>query len=318
MKKHTKLGLLGLAAGVGAAGGLAAMGNLLYNHIMVPVPRDPAKDATNPLLQQEGRKWAKAADGFQSVVIQSVDGLRLWAAVVPAKEETHRWVICVHGFSDSHISMGVYGKHYHEAGWNVLLPDQRGYGNSEGNCVGWGFNERLDLVGWISWVVRRDPEAEILLHGVSMGGATVLMATGGALPKNVKAAVSDCAYASIEAEMRHLMAERRENGIQIPPLPSHVAFSVLRRTTLRRGGYDLRHAAPVEAVTRSKTPTLFIHGAQDNFVPANMMNKLYQAAACPKSFLWVPSADHATSVGTDPGLYWATGDTFLDTYFQQN
>lgn len=252
------------------------------------------------------------------MAIQSVDGLRLWAAVVPAKEETHRWVICVHGFSDSHISMGVYGKHYHEAGWNVLLPDQRGYGNSEGNCVGWGFNERLDLVGWISWVVRRDPEAEILLHGVSMGGATVLMATGGALPKNVKAAVSDCAYASIEAEMRHLMAERRENGIQIPPLPSHVAFSVLRRTTLRRGGYDLRHAAPVEAVTRSKTPTLFIHGAQDNFVPANMMNKLYQAAACPKSFLWVPSADHATSVGTDPGLYWATVDTFLDTYFQQN
>lgn len=78
------------------------------------------------------------------------------------------------------------------------------------------------------------------------------------------------------------------------------------------------HAAPVEAVTRSKTPTLFIHGAQDNFVPANMMNKLYQAAACPKSFLWVPSADHATSVGTDPGLYWATVDTFLDTYFQQN
>ena len=69
MKKHTKLGLLGLAAGVGAAGGLAAMGNLLYNHIMVPVPRDPAKDATNPLLQQEGRKWAKAADGFQSVGI---------------------------------------------------------------------------------------------------------------------------------------------------------------------------------------------------------------------------------------------------------
>ena len=108
---------------------------------------------------KEGRKWAKAADGFQSVAIQSVDGLRLWAAVVPAKEETHRWVICVHGFSDSHISMGVYGKHYHEAGWNVLLPDQRGYGNSEGNCVGWGFNERLDLVGWISWVVRRDPEA---------------------------------------------------------------------------------------------------------------------------------------------------------------
>ena len=118
--------------------------------------------------------------------------------------------------------------------------------------------------------------------------------------------------------MRHLRAERRENGIQIPPLPSHVAFSTLRRTTMRRGGFDLRSAAPVEAVARSKTPTLFIHGAQDDFVPANMMNKLYQAAACPKSFLWVPGADHATSVGTDPGLYWATVDTFLDTYFYQS
>lgn len=314
MKKGTKLGLLGLLAGAGAAGGLTALGNTLYNTIMIPAPRDPARNEGAPPNQAEGRRWAGRAEGFQTACVQSVDGLKLWAAVVPARADCHRWVICVHGYHDDHTSMGVFGKRYHEAGWNVLLPDQRGYGHSEGGYTGWGYDERLDLVGWISWVIRHDAQAQILLHGVSMGAATVLMATGGALPKNVKAAVSDCSYTTIEAELRHVMAGRsQKNGV--PPLPAGMAFQALRRTAQRRAGFDLRSAAPVEAVGRSKTPTLFIHGVQDDFVPAQMMGKLYHAARCPKSFLWVPGAGHAAAVGTDPGLYWATVDTFTGSCF---
>lgn len=315
MKKGTKLGLLGLAAGVGAAGGLAAVGNSLYNQVMIPIPRDPSRDELDLPAQQEGRRWARQTEGFQSASIRSVEGLNLWAAVVPAGEQTHRWAICVHGFRDDHASMGVYGLHYHEAGWNILLPDQRGYGQSEGDYTGWGFDERLDLVGWISWIIRRDAEAEILLHGVSMGAATVLMATGGALPRNVKAAVSDCSYSSIETEMRHVVDEYRARGNRLPPIPASVAFSLLRQTVLRRAGYDLRDASPIDAVERSKTPTLFIHGTKDELVPSGMMNKLVHAARCPKTFLWMPGAGHASSVGTDPELYWTTVDTFITTYF---
>ena len=213
--------------------------------------------------------------------------------------------------------MGAIAKHYNERGWHVLLPDQRGHGQSEGDYVGWGYDERLDLLGWCNYIVRRDPEAEILLHGVSMGAASVLMATGGALPRQVKAAVADCSYTSIEAEMRYLIGhwEDRPAGL---PLAAGPLFAVLRRTALRRARFDLREAAPIKAVAQSRTPTLFVHGVEDDFVPASMMGKLYQAAKCPKSFLWMPGAGHACSVGTDQNLYWTAVDTFLQDYLSEN
>lgn len=317
MKKGAKLGLLGLAAGIGAgtAGSLAAVGNALYNQFMVPIPRDSPINEKEPPLQQEGRRWALQGRDFQEVSIRAVDGLDLRGVFLPAESQPHRWAICVHGLKDYHVAMGPWGKRFHQEGWNVLMPDQRGYGKSEGDCIGWGFVERLDLISWISWVVRRDPAAEILLLGVSMGAATVLMATGGALPKNVRAAVSDCSYATIESEMRHVAEDMRRTSKRLPPIPAPVLFSLLRSTTLRRMGYDLRDASPLEAVERSSTPTLFIHGTRDELVPPAMMGKLFQAAKCPKSFLWVPNAGHAVALGTDPDLYWSTVDTFLEGYF---
>ena len=167
MKKNPAFYLLGLAAaGAGAAGGVAAVGNHLYTRVMTPQKREPDYQDPNE-TQREGRAWARKAEGFRSATIQALDGLILWAAVVPADQDTHRWAICVHGYHDTHEAMGAIGLHYHQEGWNVLMPDQRGHGESEGDYVGWGYDERLDLVGWINYILRRDPDAEILLHGVS-------------------------------------------------------------------------------------------------------------------------------------------------------
>jgi len=315
MKKQTKFGLLGLAAvGAGAAGGVAALGSYLYNMALVPRQRDPELFEDNA-TQADGRRWARAAEGFRSITIQAVDGLQLWSAFVPA-EGSHRWAICMHGYHDTYESMGAIGRRYHEQGWNVLMPDQRGHGRSQGDYVGWGYDERLDLVAWINHIVRRDPEAEIVLHGVSMGAATVLMATGGPLPEQVKAAVSDCSFTTVEAEMRHVVAHGLKR-LPDMPIPFTPLFALLRRQALRRAGYDLKEARPVDAVARSKTPTLFIHGTEDELVPDYMMSKLYQAARCPKAFLWLPEAPHAMSVGTDPALYWNTVDTFLQEYLSE-
>lgn len=314
MKQKTKFGLLGLAAvGAGAAGSLAAVGNYLYNQSMVPKKRDPQLLEPNR-TQAEGRLWARQGDGFRTTSLRSTDGLQLWAAVLPAPG-SHRWVICMHGYHDTHESMGAFARRYWEQGWNVILPDQRGHGSSEGDYVGWGYDERLDLVSWINYAVRRDPGAEIVLHGVSMGAATVLMATGGPLPKQVKAAISDCSYTTVEAEMRHVVLNGIKKLPNLPvPVPVTTLFSLLRRTVLRRKGFDLRSAAPVKAVAHSGTPTLFIHGTEDTLVPDYMMSKLYQAASCPKAFLWMPEAEHALALGTDPEMYWHTVDTFLEEY----
>ena len=314
MKKKTTFGLLGLAAaGAGAAGGWAALGSYLYDMCMIPQVRPMDAPEVNQ-VQADGRAWARRKIGFREVTIRSADGLVLWAALVPGAPECHRWAICLHGYHDTHESMGAIARWYNGQGWNVLLPDQRGHGSSEGGYVGWGYDDRLDVVGWATYIARKDSEAEIVLHGVSMGAASVLMATGGPMPRQVQAAVSDCSYTSIEAEMRYLLSHWEEKPAGLP-MPAGLMFSALRKTALRRAGFDLRDAAPIDAVRRSSTPTLFIHGVEDKFVPASMMGKLYQAARCPKSFLWMPDAGHAASVGANEALYWTAVSTFLQDYF---
>lgn len=316
MEKKTTYGLLGLAAaGAGAAGGLTALGSYLYNQCMIPLVRELDEPEAND-YQAQGRAWARSRVGFREVTIQSADGLILWAALVSGAPESHRWAVCVHGYHDTYESMGAIARWYNDRGWNVLMPDQRGHGSSEGDYVGWGYDERLDVVGWANYIARRDPEAEIVLHGVSMGAASVLMATGGPMPRQVRAVVSDCSYTSIEAELRHQLThwEDRPAGL---PMPVGLMLAALRKATLRRAGYDLRDAAPIQAVARSKTPTLFIHGVEDDFVPASMMGKLYQAARCPKRFLWMPGAGHAACVGADAEMYWSAVSSFLQAYLPE-
>lgn len=314
MKKRTWLGLAGIAAaGAGAAGGMAAMGNLLYKTAVAAPPRSNRTDRWP--TQQEGRLWAREGEGFCPVTITAPDGLVLRGYTLLAGEGEHRWAICMHGYKDSMEAMGAAARHYAGLGWNVLLPDQRGHGQSEGDYVGWGYDERLDLLGWVNLIARRDPEARILLHGVSMGAATVLLACGGPVPRQVKAAVSDCSYTAMEPELRHMLDRRVRKKLDIPVrLPFGVLFAALRQLTLRRAGYDLKSVTPIEAVACSATPTLFIHGEADEVVPPSMLGKLYQAAKCPKSFLVVPEAGHTEAVGARPELYWAAVDSFVDAY----
>lgn len=312
MKKRTTLGLLGLAlAGGGAAAGLNAAGQRLYQRAMAPVPRDPRWDETEPRIHREGRSWAQLGMGFRILNIQSTDGLTLSARALMASGGGHRWAICVHGYADSHLGVGPYALRYHRQGWNVLMPDQRCYGLSEGSQISWGYLERLDLIGWISLLIRRDPQAEILLHGVSMGAATVLMATGGPLPTQVKCAVSDSSYTSMEQELHHVLTRYRRSLASGIDLPAGVALALLRQTVLRRDGYDIREVSPLRAVERSVTPTLFIHGGHDLLVPPAMMPRLYQAAACPKARMWIAEGEHAACLGTDPTRYWAGVERFL-------
>lgn len=317
MEKKTAVGLFGaVAAGLGAVGGMAAVSSLLYSKCIASAPRTKEVPEYWP-VRREGREWARRGENFRSLTITAPDGLTLWAAFVPTGGESHRWVICSHGYREDHESVGVFAKHYAENGWNVLLPDHRGHGNSEGNYIGWGYDERLDLVAWINYVIRRDPEAKIVLHGVSMGAAAVLLATGGPLQEQVKAAVADSSFTTLEQSMRHVMDRRVRKALSIPSsVPFSVIFSTLRRVTLRRAGYDLKNVSPVEAVGHSNTPTLFIHGGCDHTVPPGMLGRLYEAARCPKRYLLVENGGHGEAVGADPQRYWKTVDEFLKRYVE--
>ena len=297
-------------AGLAAAGGALGAAQFFYEYSLLPKKHDPRKDDTPPEIPyRDGRRWMREHALRQDWYLHSEDGLRLHADFIPSADPAcSRYAVCVHGYSDSAESMGLYARHYYEQyGMNVLMPDLRGHGGSEGHYVGMGLHDSRDVAGWIRRIVELDPESVIILHGISMGAATVLMTTGLELPENVRAAVSDSAYTSACEEFRDVY-----RSLPHALLPADLMIEMVRGIARIRTGYDLREAAPVEAVRHSETPTLFLHGDSDDFVRPSMMPRLFEAASCPKEFAWFAGSGHVQSVVDDPEYYWSRVDRFLD------
>lgn len=247
--------------------------------------------------------------GFKDVNIESEDGLNLHGYYLDAEEITTKTAIIVHGYSGKAKDMANYAKFYHETlGYNVLMPDNRGHGLSEGDYIGFGWIDRGDYLGWIDYILKTvGDEAEIILHGVSMGGATVLMTSGEKLPANVKAIVSDCAYTSVKAELSYQL----KRMFKLPTFPIIESTSLL---TKLKAGYFFSEASALDQVAKSKTPTLFIHGDLDTFVPFEMVYELYDNCSSEKDIFIVSGAEHGTAYRSNKIGYETKVTDFLNKY----
>ena len=133
----------------------------------------------------------------EDIFIKSDDGLTLHGTLLKSTDNAN-CVICFHGYTSKGTSdYGTIAKFYNEQNFNIIMTDARAHGKSEGEYIGFGVLDRFDAKKWIDYAIERFGEnVNIFLHGDSMGGATVLMAGGLNLPKNVKGIISDCAFTS--------------------------------------------------------------------------------------------------------------------------
>lgn len=258
--------------------------------------------------EEELSRWI-AING-KDLYISSEDGLRLHGHMIENSNNSKRYAIVCHGYSGNATTMSAYAKKLYSMGFSVLCPNARNHSLSQGDITGMGYSERRDIVLWINEILKREPRAEILLFGVSMGGATVLFTSGEAdLPPNVKAVVSDCAFTSVYEQVGSVIK------LYAPFLPDFPIVDSASVVCELKGGYSFRDASCVEAVKKSRTPTLFIHGSADTYVPFYMLDILYSNAACPKEKLVIENAGHAASKNTDPYLYWETVENFISKNF---
>ena len=174
------------------------VGNLLYNTI---ISSKSSKDIIYADYSYESsyyyENWLAKISNYKDKYITSFDNLKLHSYMVKRKKKTSKWVIIVHGYGEEGKSDSRKALHFYKMGYNVLIPDLRGNGKSEGDYIGMGWDDRLDIISWANSIIKEDKQAEIVLYGTSMGGSTVLMASGEDLPSNIKAIISDCAYTSI-------------------------------------------------------------------------------------------------------------------------
>lgn len=240
----------------------------------------------------------------EDVFINSFDGLKLHGRYYHAKDGAPL-DIQFHGYNGNAMRDFCGGnKISRESGHNSLLIDQRAHGMSRGKTISFGINERKDCLSWVRYAVERFGEdTEIVLSGVSMGAATVLMASDLELPKNVKAIVADCGYSSPKAIINKVM---RDSG-----LPDKLMYPFVWLGAMVFGKFNLTESSTVSAVSESDVPILIIHGGADDFVPCYMAEEIYKACRSEKKLLIVPGAGHGMSYLVDKDLYEKTVKDFI-------
>ena len=255
-------------------------------------------------------EWLDSMD-FQRETLVSEDGYELVASYLASKEEdSHLWALVLHGYTGWKEAMYPYARMYYRRGYHCIIPDLRTQGESEGDYIGMGWTDHYDCMLWIDRILQMDPEARIVIHGQSMGAATALLMSGEEeLSDHVKAVVSDAAY----TDAYSMFGEKLTAWFSLPPFPI-VDTAVLMLKL--RGGYDLMDASPIDAVKKSETPTLFIHGDLDAMISVDMAYRLYDAARCEKDLLIVEGAGHAQCKDKDPDQFVKKVFEFISSYME--
>ena len=267
-----------------------------------------ARENPDPIVQMRVRTYDRMDTmPHECLAITSQDGLRLHARFYP-NGDSKRAAILLHGWRSAPWwdFAGVFELLY-QNGYAVLAVSQRAMFESEGRYVTYGVREKDDLREWISLLLERcGADCRIALFGVSMGAATVLLASGTELPDQVQCIVSDCSYTSAAALFRH----GSKGWLPV----SRLCVDLITRL---RCGVSYYRANVRKAVARSHTPTFFIHGDADEVVPYEMMEKLYTSCAAPKEKQTVHGAGHGEAYATDPNGYAETVLPFLTRYMEK-
>lgn len=248
-----------------------------------------------PFIQE--RKEAMLNEEHSDKWIISKDGLKLHATWFP-QSDCKKIVICFHGYTSQGMKdyIGLSG-YYLKRGYSMLLVDERAHGESEGKYIGFGCLDRQDALQWVDWVLETCGEdVEILLHGTSMGAATVLMTSSLNIPPQVKGIVSDCAFTSPKEVFTHVL----KSMYKMPAFPIIPLTDLLNRLL---AGYGLDECNAAREVVNAKIPILFIHGSADTFVPCSMCEEMYEKCASPKRKLIIEGAAHAECYYKDTSVY---------------
>lgn len=230
----------------------------------------------------------------------NIKNQRLKASFIPAEKPTNIYVFCAHGYRNYGLNEFRYIlKFYHDIGYNIFVVDHQAHGESDGKYIGFGYHEYQDSLAWLRYMLEKfGNDIQIILHGISMGSATVMMMTGDeSLPKNVKFTVADCGYTSAKEQFEHMY----DNLMHFPKFPFLNSANAFNKAINK---YSFEDANPLRSVQNAKIPMLFIHGDSDGFVPTEMVYRLYDACASKdKDLLVVKDAAHAESYKRDPESY---------------
>lgn len=252
--------------------------------------------------------WLKGHNA-QDVYIRSKDGLKLHGLWIPA-ENPRGTILLAHGYrSTILVDFGLAYAFYHTLGMNILVPNQRAHGESEGRYITFGVKESEDMLCWIDYHNENFGMQQMILSGMSMGASTVLYLADQNLPDNVKCIIADCGFTSPKAILDTVF----RSVVHIPSGLSLWTADLFARVF---AGFGLEEKDTRNVLKNAKVPVLMIHGLNDNFVPSSMTQQGFDVCNGEKELLLVENAGHGTSFLVDKEMYTKKIIAFLEKHLE--
>lgn len=247
----------------------------------------------------------------EDVYVRSKDGLQLYARWIPA-ENPRGTILLAHGYkSTPYIDFSLVLEVYHNLGINMLIPDQRCHGKSEGKYITFGVKEWQDMACWLDYHNACLGSWPVILSGLSMGASTVLYMADEPLPENVKGMIADCGFTSAYA----IIGKVFRSVAHLPSWPFLWATDLCARLF---AGFSLKEKDTRKTLQFGKYPVILAHGLADDFVPCEMSREAYDACTSKKELLFVEAAGHGYSFLKDRERYTKTVEAFLKRNLEES
>lgn len=214
------------------------------------------------------------------VTVTAADGAKLHGYFY--NEGSHVTAVFLPRFYRDGTSDFLPGPYLHElTGCNILMPDPRMHGGSEGGYFTYGVTERYDIAAWLSWAEETLGEQTFILWGEGTGANTLLFAAAeGLLPDNVAFAVAESPYASLhELAKGHIW-----KWYSVPAVPFLAAIEAKISMSAGFSVKDAELAAALEG-SAAAVPVLFLHSEYDTYIRPEWSEAVESAYPGPQKVL---------------------------------
>lgn len=255
---------------------------------------------------------AEAYYSSETWTVTSADDLQLYGVHYSPESPKGKWVVLVAGYGKTGADMNPFASIYLAMGFDVLVIDPRASGSSEGEWLTMGVAEAVDLAVWSQKIAQTNSNAQIILHGISMGAATVILGAALSQSTNISAIIEDCGYSNIADVFMNLIDNYGSTfGFSGD---SAALFEEVAVAAESLSGYNIASSIPLNAISNVTVPSVFIHGTNDTLIPADNADSLYEASGADnKTLLKVEGAEHAQSALISPLEYLAAISNLINS-----
>lgn len=237
--------------------------------------------------------------------IENAEGEALSALEIKNEHISHSYVVICHQYGGSPYSMEEYAKHFYDLGFNMLLPYMRGHGENPYKNISFGWEDSSDIAEWVEYIISNDKKAKITLFGVSLGANAVTLVASEKLPENVRLAIADSCYTSID----ELMKEYIKNETLFS---SFLVSKITSAFCKGKVGESFKNADTVAKLSTIELPIMFINGENDTVVPPLLSKKLYEnCEAEGVEEVIISEGTHGRNLEADETSYWSDIDAFI-------